>query len=41
MNESFNTMNGRMLGQTRWMVGTIALFGTLITVLLTVTQFAP
>ena len=30
-----------MENQTRWLVGTIALFGTLITILLAVTQFAP
>lgn len=39
--ERLDQMNERMLVQTRWMVGTIALFGTLITVLLAVSQFAP
>ena len=39
--ERLDRMNDRMLAQTRWMVGTIALFGTLITVLLAISQFAP
>ena len=39
--ERLDQMNERILAQTRWMVGTIALFGTLITVLLAISQFAP
>ncbi len=37
----FDQINERMLVQTRWMVGTIALFGTLMTVLLAISQFTP
>ena len=40
MNERFDQMYDRMLVQTRWMVGTIAIFGTLITALLAISQFA-
>lgn len=39
--ERLDRMNERMIGQTRWMVGTIALFGTLITALLAISQFGP
>jgi hypothetical protein len=41
MEGRFDQMYNRMLVQTRWMVGTIAIFGTLITVLLTVSRFSP
>ena len=41
MNERFDQMYDRMLVQTRWMVGTITVFGALITVLLTVSRFSP
>jgi len=41
INQRFDQINERMLVQTRWMVGTIALFGTLITVLLSISQFTP
>ncbi|MBI3763277.1 MAG: hypothetical protein HY260_15635 [Chloroflexi bacterium] len=41
VNERLDRMSERMLVQTRWMVGTIALFGTLITLLLAVSRFAP
>lgn len=41
INERFNRVYDRMISQTRWMVGTIALFGTLITILMTVAQFVP
>ena len=41
IHERFDTLYDRMLIQTRWTVGTIALFGTLITILLAVTQFKP
>ncbi len=37
----FDQMYDRMLVQTRWMVGTIAVFGTLITALLAVSRFSP
>lgn len=39
MNERFDRMNDRMLVTMRWTVGTIALFGTLITVLLVIAEF--
>lgn len=41
IDERLDKMNERLLSQTRWMVGTIALFGTLITVLLAISQFTP
>ena len=41
IHERFDTLYDRMLIQTRWTVGTIALFGTLITILLAVAQFKP
>ena len=41
IHERFDTLYDRMLVQTRWTVGTIALFGTLITILLAVAQFKP
>ena len=45
MNRHFETrldqMNERMLVQTRWLIGTIALFGTIITVLMAIAQFTP
>jgi Mg2+ and Co2+ transporter CorA len=45
MNERFDTrldqMNERMLVQTRWLLGSIALFGTIITILLAIAQFTP
>lgn len=37
----FDQMYDRMLVQTRWMVGTITVFGTLITALLAVSRFSP
>ena len=39
MNRNFDVLYGRMLSIVRWTVGTLALFGTLITILLTVGQF--
>ena len=39
MNERFDQMYERMLSMTRWTVGTLALFGTIITILLAVGQF--
>ncbi len=41
IDERFDRVYDRMLGQTRWMVGTIVIFGTPITILLTVAQFTP
>ena len=38
MNERFDQMYERMLSMTRWTVGTLALFGTIITILLAVGQ---
>lgn len=40
VNERFDQMYERMLVMMRWTVGTIALFGTLITVLLAIAEFA-
>ena len=40
MNARFDQMYDRMLVQTRWMVGTITVFGTLITALLAVSRFS-
>jgi hypothetical protein len=37
--QHFDRMNERMRVMTRWTVGTIALFGTLITVLIAVAEF--
>ncbi len=37
----FDQMTERMLVQTRWLVGSIALFGTIITILLAIAQFTP
>ena len=34
-------MSERMLVQTRWLIGTIALFGTILTILMAIAQFAP
>ena len=52
MNERFDGMNRhfesrldqmseRMLVQTRWLIGTIALFGTILTILMAIAQFTP
>ena len=41
INERFDQVYDRMQAQTRWTVGTIALFGTLITILLAISQFTP
>ena len=40
MNERFDKMNEAMRVQTRWTIGTIALFGTIIAVLIAVVEFA-
>jgi len=39
MGERFDTMYDRMLIQSRWLVGSIALFGTVISILLAIGQF--
>ena len=41
VNQRFDRMNELIVGQTRWMVGTIVGFGTLMTVLLAISQFTP
>ena len=40
MNERIDRLHEQMRVQTRWTVGTIALFGTIVTVLLAVAEFA-
>ena len=40
MNERFDRMNERMLSMIKWNVGTIALFGTIISVLMAVFKLA-
>ncbi len=39
MGERFDTMYERMLTQSRWLVGSIALFGTIISIVLAIGQF--
>jgi septal ring factor EnvC (AmiA/AmiB activator) len=39
MNERFDRLHEQMRVQTRWTVGTIALFGTIVTVLLAIAPF--
>jgi len=39
VNERFDQMYDRMLVQSRWLVGSIALFGTVISILLGIGQF--
>jgi hypothetical protein len=39
MNDRIDRMHEAMRVQTRWTVGTIALFGTIVTVLLAIAQF--
>ena len=41
METRLDQMSERMLVQTRWLIGSIALFGTIITILLAIAQFAP
>lgn len=40
-NRRMDAMAEQMAATTRWTVGTIALFGTIITILLAISQFAP
>ena len=39
MNERFDQMYDRMLVQTRWLIGSLALIGTVISALLAIGQF--
>jgi tetrahydromethanopterin S-methyltransferase subunit G len=45
MNQRFESrldqMSERMLVQTRWLIGSIALFGTILTIMMGIAQFAP
>jgi tetrahydromethanopterin S-methyltransferase subunit G len=45
MNERFESrldqMSERMLVQTRWLIGSIALFGTILTIMMAIAQFTP
>ena len=45
MNQHFEVrldqMSERMLVQTRWLIGTIALFGTILTIMQAIAQFTP
>jgi len=45
MNQHFESrldqMSERMLVQTRWLIGSIALFGTILTIMMGIAQFAP
>jgi len=41
VNERFDQMYDRIMVMTRWTVGTLALFGTMITILIAIQQFAP
>jgi len=41
INERFDQMYDRIMVMTRWTVGTLALFGTMITILIAIQQFAP
>ena len=37
----FDQMSERMLVQTRWLIGSIALFGTILTILQAIAHFTP
>ena len=41
MNERFDDMHHQMLVQTRWLIGSLALIGTVVSVLLAIAQFTP
>ena len=45
MNQHFESrldqMSERMLVQTRWLIGSIALFGTILTIMMAIAQFMP
>jgi flagellar capping protein FliD len=38
MSEQIDRMNGRILSMTRWLIGLLFFFGTMVTVLLAVVQ---
>ena len=39
MDEKLDRMNGRILSMMRWLIGLLVVFGTMITVLLSIAQF--
>lgn len=39
MNERFDRMNERMVSMMKWTIGTLALFGSIISILLAIGQF--
>jgi len=39
MNERFDQMHARMVSMMKWTVGTLALFGSIISILLAIGQF--
>lgn len=39
MNERFDKMNERMVSMMKWTIGTLALFGSIISILLAIGQF--
>ena len=39
MDDKLDRMNDRILSMTRWLIGLVALFGSLVTALLAVAQF--
>ena len=41
MHERFDNMHHQMLVQTRWLIGSLALIGTVVSVLLAIAQFTP
>ena len=41
VNERFDDMHHQMLVQTRWLIGSLALIGTVVSVLLAIAQFTP
>ena len=41
LNERFDQMYERMTTMTRWTVGTLALLGTIMTILMAIAQFVP
>lgn len=41
VNERFDDMHHQMIVQTRWLIGSLALIGTVVSVLLAIAQFTP
>jgi len=41
VNERFDEMHHQMIVQTRWLIGSLALIGTVVSVLLAIAQFTP